>query len=196
MQIAAINNFYLTKKRINNVTNQLAIPVVAASSTSDTVSFGMTARPKKLSQESKNLLIQLSDKLIEKNLKMSKGLALAVRNEAENCDYYTESCENLVTTTNKLFSQSPDEQIVIFKKYDENEFVIEALTPVKDRYRQTIINIEGDNFTAKSGEKATLDSNITNTKRIKIQTKNDLENFNGIIQSYLSSFLTKTNTIF
>ena len=84
----------------------------------------------------------------------------------------------------------------IFKDEKSNLFSIEALTPFENKYKQTIINIDGERVTAKCGEKATLSSITTNTKKIIIQTQDEVEQVNKTIQGYLNSFFTKGNTIF
>jgi len=166
----------------------------------DTVSFGMNSNSGEILPKTKELLVKVLEKLNQKNQKRSQGYANAVKNDKDVLKYYDNNCENLITTISELFSQSPDGKIVTFKKVGQNgksdEFLIEGLTPNKNKYNCTTININGDKVTAKSGEKPELGAIAQNSKEIKIDSMQEIEQLNETIQGFLNSFLTKENTNF
>ena len=167
---------------------------------SDTVSFGMNSKSEQVLPKTKELLVKVLEKLNQKNQKRSQGYANAVRNDKEVLKYYDNNCENLITTINELFSQSPDGKIVTFKNVSQNgksdEYLLEGLTPNKNIYNSTTINIVGDKVSAKSGEKLELGAIAQNSEEIKINSAQEIEQLNETAQGFLNSFLSKENTNF
>jgi len=178
MQIINLTNLNWSTNKSNARTNKQLNFNAKTNMTaiSDTVSFGMDSKSEQVLPKTKELLVKVLEKLNQKNQKRSQGYANAVRNDKEVLKYYDNNCENLITTINELFSQSPDGKIVTFKNVSQNgksdEYLLEGLTPNKNIYNSTTINIVGDKVSAKSGEKLELGAIAQNSEEIKLSTRN------------------------